>query len=250
MLYIKKMSPPARMLDEVNKIKRSEGWRKTLEGDTDAIRKQFDSLPKGVIRKALLEEQRGLCAYCMRRISDDGRKTTIEHWYPISKKKSGALEYSNMLGVCHGGRIVSQETKRVLCCDASKGEQKITIDPQNESHMRDIAYTRNGIIYTMSDNVDFERDLNEILCLNGLLDRQGNRIDTSTEVVKGRRDAVMWCENLYRALDRNKKCTSAMIQKKIEEISREETMPEYAGVKLFFLKKKYNELLKREHRSN
>lgn len=33
-----------------------------------------------------------------------------------------------------------------------------------------------------------------------------------------------------------------MVKKKIEDIERQERMPEFAGVTLFFLKKKYREL--------
>lgn len=36
-----------------------------------------------------------------------------------------------------------------------------------------------------------------------------------------------------------------MIKKKIDEIEQAEIMPEYAGVKLFYLKKKYRELIQR-----
>jgi uncharacterized protein (TIGR02646 family) len=250
MLYIKKQNPPASMLAKVNEIKRSDEWRQIPDGDTDAIRNQFDMLPKDVIRQSLVREQHGLCAYCMCRIADDGRRTTVEHWYPLSKRKNGALEYSNMLGVCHGGRITALEDngKRVLCCDARKGEQEITIDPRNERHMRDIAYMKNGIIYTISGDEALEDDINNKLCLNGLADKQGNRIDTATEIIKGRRDAAAWCDSFYKKLDRAGKCTSAMIQKMIVEINEAEIMPEYAGVKLFFLRKKYNELLHREQK--
>lgn len=140
MLYISKMKPTAVITDEVNKIKRSDLWHLIPKDDVNAIRAQFDSLPKANIREALFKEQHGLCAYCMRRISLDGQNTTIEHWYPLSKSKEKALDYSNMLGVCHGGRKSKESMHRVLCCDASKDEQLITIDPFNKSHMDDIAY--------------------------------------------------------------------------------------------------------------
>lgn len=182
---------------------------------------------------------------CMQRISNDGFKMTIEHWYPLSMDKNRALEYSNMLGVCHGGRKGEPADRRILCCDASKGEQKITISPWNESHMNDIAYKRDGTIYTLSGNRELEEDINNRLHLNGDIDGKGNRIDTFTEIVKGRRNAVTWCDDFYRALARKKKCTSAMIWKKIEEIQQADVMPEYAGVKLYFLKKKYKALVAR-----
>lgn len=244
MLYIKKIQPLPDVVACVNTVKRSEEWKLISESDTHAIRKQFDLLPKNSIRHTLWKEQRGLCAYCMKRIHDD-TSMTIEHWLPLSKSKNEALQYSNMLGVCHGGRKTEKESYKILCCDASKEEKEIKFCPWNESHIKDIAYMTNGIMYTLSGNEEFEIDINEILCLNGLRDEKGNLVDTSTEIVKGRRDAVRWCNDFYRALDRRGKCTSLMIKKKIDEIEQAEVMPEFAGVKLFYLKKKYCELVKR-----
>jgi len=246
MLYIKKMKPPTVVTDRLNKEKRSEEWRQIREEDTKAIRAHFDTLNKSDIRKALVEEQHGLCAYCMRRIVDDGNVMAIEHWFPLSQSKKLALEYSNMLGVCQGGRKGEGDRQRILCCDASKDENKITIDPQNEFHMKDIAYKKSGTIYTLSGNEDLENDINFKLCLNGWIDRKGNQIDTFTEIVKGRRDAIAWCEAFYTALNRYEKCTSTMIHKKIEEIENADIMPEFAGVKLYFLRKKYRQLRARE----
>lgn len=244
MLYIKKIQPLPDIIEHVNVIKHSTEWKETLDHDTNAIRKQFDLLPKSSIRRTLLKEQKGLCAYCMKRIHDDN-STTIEHWLPLSKNKDYALQYSNMLATCHGGRKTETEKQRVLCCDASKAEEEIKLCPWNEAHMRDIAYMSNGIMYTISGDKEFEKDINEILCLNGLKDAKGNLLDTSTEIVKGRRDAIQWCNDFYRVLDRQGKCTSLMIKKKIDELEHAEQMVEFAGVKLFFLKRKHRELLKR-----
>lgn len=41
------------------------------------------------------------------------------------------------------------------------------------------------------------------------------------------------------------KFTSNMIKKRIDAIEKQDEMPEYAGVTLFFLKKKYRELRNR-----
>lgn len=244
MLYIKKLYPLPDVIDKINEIKRSDEWKRIPEDDTNAIRDQFNLISKSSLRYTLIKEQHGLCAYCMKRIDNDD-KTTIEHWTPLSKSKNKAIAYTNMLGVCHGGRKTEIDGQRILCCDASKDEDEIQISPWNESHMKDIAYKSNGIIYTLSGNVRFEEDINEKLCLNGLRDKKGNLIDTSTEIVKGRRDAVQWCNDFYRSLDRKRKCTSLMIKKKIDEIEQAEIQPEYAGGKLFYLKKKYRELLQR-----
>ena len=93
------MQPLPEVVDKINLIKRSDIWKNIPEGDTKAIRKQFESLPKDSVRYTLLKEQHGLCAYCMRRIHNDS-STTIEHWAPLSKNKEQALQYSNFLGVC------------------------------------------------------------------------------------------------------------------------------------------------------
>lgn len=244
MLYIRKIHPLPDVIEQVNKIKRSAEWKVISENDTEAIRNQFNLIPKDSLRQNLIREQKGLCAYCMKRIHGDN-KTTIEHWIPLSRSKAKAIEYKNMLGVCHGGRKTETDGQRILCCDARKDEQEIQISPWNEQHMNDIAYKTNGIIYTLSGNEVFETDINEKLCLNGLRDNKGNLVDTSTEIVKGRRDAIQWCDDFYRILDRKNKCNSLMLKKKIDEIEQAEVMPEYAGVKLFYLKRKYRELISR-----
>ena len=86
MLYIQKNSVQQTILNKINEIKRSELWKKIPENDTKAIRAQFDLLPKEKIRQSLVEEQHGLCAYCMRRIQNSD-KMSIEHWYPLSNSK-------------------------------------------------------------------------------------------------------------------------------------------------------------------
>ena len=46
-------------------------------------------------------------------------------------------------------------------------------------------------------------------------------------------------------LDRAKKCISAVIEKRLKEITDAPQMPEYAGVFLFMLKKKQRQLEKK-----
>lgn len=249
MIYIKKEKPLPSIIDRVNEIKRSREWKDTSQDNTRAIREQFDRLPKEEIRKCLLKEQRYLCAYCMRRIGNDGLHTTIEHLKPLSKDKEKALEYSNMLGVCDGGRrrIVPDGNRRILCCDAYKGnETEMTLNPMNRQQMELIKYRKNGEIYTDPENSKLEEDINSILRLNGVLNENGDLIaDTSTQLLKGRRDAYDQCRAFFARLDHTGKCNSNMIKKRIDEIENREKLPEYAGVTLFFLKKKYRELLRR-----
>lgn len=57
MIYIRKKKPSQTIINKVNEIKRTEQWRCIQNGDTQAVRQEFDLLPKEEIRQSLLEEQ-------------------------------------------------------------------------------------------------------------------------------------------------------------------------------------------------
>lgn len=219
MLYIQKGEEPSAQQTARIKIQRSAEWKATALNDTAAIRDYFNQLPKQDIRDSLVTEQKGLCAYCMRRPNPSGSHMSIEHWVSLSKNKDLALSYSNMLGVCDGGKTSDGNSgKKFLCCDASK-----------------------------ANDAALQRDINDILKLNGELDREtGKRIaDTETCLVKNRKDTYERCKNWIRALDKKNKCTSTVIGKRIEKIYNSCPMEEYAGVTLFLLKRKKQQLEKR-----
>ena len=100
------------MIREVSEIKSAPDWRRIQVGNTGVVRDKFNSLSKEPIRLSLLEEQSGLCAYCMRKLENKGKTTHIEHWYPLSKDKERALDYNNMLAVCDGGSNYEGKGKR------------------------------------------------------------------------------------------------------------------------------------------
>ena len=250
MMYIKKKTPPQAVRKAVAAIKRSQDWKSIPEDDTKAIRDQFDLLPKSEIRDALLEEQHYICAYCMKRIrNSDGFEMvhmTIEHFVPLSKDKERALDYNNYLGVCMGGKDVDGPSDRLLCCDASKGnEEGLTVNPLDESMMEYIAYKSDGTIYCLETAGDLTEqindDLNKVLLLNGKLGQ-----DTATGLVKGRRDAYLQARGIYERLAKKDRLTSAQISKKIREIEQMEKYPEFVGTILFFLKRKYKQLVRHE----
>lgn len=246
MIYIKKSRPPQQMARMVSEIKSSQEWKRINAGDTKAVRGKFDQLPKEVIRESLLKEQHYLCAYCMRRIKNDGRGTTIEHWYPLSEDKEKALDYRNMLAVCDGGRSWKGKRRKVLCCDAGKGnESKLTVSPMDCQQMKKIIYDKEGFIRTSPRDEDMEKDIKNVLRLNGMWKNGQFIADTSTELVKGRKDAYLRYKKAVKKLGDKKMCTSAKIKKIIREIEMEEQRPEFAGVLLYFFNKKYHELVKR-----
>lgn len=72
MLYIKKGELPNSVNQQIIEILRSDNWKSIPDDDTQALRSVFDNeFPKSNVKKLLIREQKGLCAYCMRRIHMD-----------------------------------------------------------------------------------------------------------------------------------------------------------------------------------
>ena len=237
MLYIKKDLMPKKIQEQVIKIEKTEEWKGLNENDTKGIRACFDSLDKELIRTELVKEQHGLCAYCMRKI-DDSSSTTIEHFRPI-RNKLDALNYNNMLACCDGGR--NSKGTKVLCCDASKGDQEITFGPFDESFINSLRYTKDGYIYTCPKNADAEHDINDILRLNGIRDEKGClKYDTATQLVAGRkhtyRNYSLIMEKLDKKAGGNQVKMAMSIRKLISQLESQDTYQEYTGMLLYLLK--------------
>ena len=153
----------------------------------------------------LLNEQGYLCAYCMRKVSNEN--ATIEHFIgqsyvdDISKIEIGKIEdtnYQNMLAVCLGTYCKkTTEDNQKLHCDSSrsnfqkkyknkKAEEKnqvlttyrpkLFISPLDKQQMKQVGFTRTGILFYKEPFFDKEEetieekeiryDLNEVLNLN------------------------------------------------------------------------------------
>jgi uncharacterized protein (TIGR02646 family) len=245
MIYIKKEGVPGEITRKVIEIRKSDKWKAIEEYDTKSIREVFDNdFPKNEVKEILIREQRGLCAYCMRRIRMDSH-SRVEHWMPLSKDKDKSLDYNNMLGVCDGGEKLTGQKGHIVCCDAHKGEAEISISPLNRAQMDKIAYTQEGIIYTNPRDESMEKDINETLLLNGIRKKNDSVRDTSTEVLKGRRDAYDRARRMMVTLNNHGKCTSVSVKKKIDELYEKDERDEYVGVILYYLNKKYKSLIKR-----
>lgn len=211
MILIEKEGLPDELNRRIIEIRKSGKWKNTEEDNTDAIRQIFeDDFPKNEVKSVLLHEQKGLCAYCMRRIRMDAH-SRVEHLVPLSIDKEGAIDYNNMLGVCDGGEKVTGQQGHILCCDAHKRETEISTSPLNKTQMDKIAYRPDGTIYTNPQDMEMEKDINETLLLNGIRKADGFVRDTSTEILKGRRDAYDRARLMMESLNRSGKCTSALL---------------------------------------
>lgn len=245
MLYIEKEGLPNDVSRKIIELSKNDQWKNISEDDTEAIRRIFDNdFPKNDVKRVLLHEQHGICAYCMRRIRMD-RHSRVEHLLPLSKNKQKAIDYDNMLAVCDGGEQIAGGQEHILCCDAHKKETEIELSPLDKVQMDKIAYDKEGRIYTEPRDEAMERDINEILLLNGIQKKDGTVRDTSTELLKGRRDAYDRARKMLDSLNAKGKCTSAVIKKLMEELYHSDEREEYVGVKLYYFRKKYNSLIRR-----
>ena len=178
MIYIVKKHEP-KELKEYRESESSTGVRPTYDS-------MSSDLHEYVLSK-LVEEQGGLCAYCMCRIPETDKKTgstlkyTIEHIEPQSLTRGTEnwkkeLEYSNFLAVCSGN-----ENRGALCCDKSRGNKELFLTPLNPECNHLIQYSLSGKIQaaeTIPDKEDrkkLDHELNDILNLNNGKDLKAKR---------------------------------------------------------------------------
>lgn len=245
MIYIEKEGLSDDVNQKIIEIRKSDVWKNIKDGDTVTIRQVFDNeFPKNDVKAVLIHEQRGLCAYCMKRIRMDFH-SRVEHIIPLSTDKEKAIDYNNMLGVCDGGEKVAGQQGHILCCDAHKKETEIHTSPLNKVQMDKIAYKPDGTIYTDPLDDTMENDINETLQLNGIRKPDGSVRDTATELLKGRRDAYDRAQRMMNKLNQNGKCTSAAVKKIIDDLLNKEEREEFVGVKLYYFRKKYDSLKRR-----
>lgn len=122
---------------------------------------EYQAIPE--LRKSLLEEQGYVCAYCMRRIPvkdcNSDEKTRIEHILCRERHADLQLDYKNMVICCPGA--INDE----FHCDKLKGTRDVTFDLFSGAFINTLSYSsKDGKI--KSSNVQYDREINEILNLN------------------------------------------------------------------------------------
>ena len=126
------------------------------------------SLDKTEIQLQLLREQKGLCAYCMARMSyvvGHTPKMIVEHVKCRTNHSALQLDYNNMLGVCLGNSDIK---KADLRCDKSKDTPKgyhyelRKLNPLNHNVESLIHFLETGTIKAVNGDVDVEDDINAL----------------------------------------------------------------------------------------
>lgn len=239
MIYIRKGYASSEVSQEINRVKRDNNWDKVRSTDKEIARIAFDQVDKSIIRKQLFAEQKHLCAYCMRKIKkEEEQNATIEHWLPVSVDATKTLDYNNMMLCCDGGRKITK-TPHIVCCDAAKEDKSIKISPYNREQMERIRYRSSGRIEVCPTDENLQNDIDNVLKLNGEIDKNGHLIsDTSTGLVYGRKQVYQNYTTYITSLSKKGKATATIIRKKIDELSQSEEYVEYVGVWLYLLKRK------------
>lgn len=118
---------------------------------------------KDTLRAYLVNEQRGLCCYCLSRIGNEPGKMKVEHWHSQADYAVEQLDYSNLLGACMGNE---GRRGRDQHCDSRKGNRTISRNPANPLHRVDevLRFGSDGRI--SSDDLVFNREINDVLNLN------------------------------------------------------------------------------------
>lgn len=193
----------------------------------------YDGYPyKDDVRACLLRDQGYICGYCMRRINSL-ESTKIEHVLPQSTLKNddrAALNYRIMLGVCYGNQKAGR-SKKQLTCDASRGNTDLTVNPFDETSIRQIKYKSDGTIY--SDNDEINTDLNVTLNLNC------NEADTY--LIANRKAVLEACKRKLikeKAKGNWDKKLLEQVLKLYENPDSEGRLIPYSGIAIYYLKKK------------
>lgn len=116
-----------------------------------------------IVLNRLIQDQGYICAYCMCRIPEKGKKATIEHIDPQSAtSEEKALDYRNMLAVCSGNRDARNDKEK--SCDAHRKNAPLIVNPLKPDTLSSIKYLSNGEITASDDAI--KKDLCDTLNLN------------------------------------------------------------------------------------
>lgn len=122
---------------------------------------------KQALREQLVQEQRGLCCYCLQRIRPGalGRvpPMKIAHWHSRNLHPDEQLDYLNLLGCCLGNQ---GNPPNLQHCDTRQGDRDIKWNPANPDHRIEerVRYLADGTI--ASADAEFNCQINEVLNLN------------------------------------------------------------------------------------
>ena len=121
MIYIAKTQPKQSLIDWINQQRTSGNYHPDYDSLQTRNSNSVSFVPYNELRKQLCEEQKGLCCYCMQRITKDN--SNIEHFLPQSIFKENEVDYYNLYLACRHSHGRSRERQY---CDIAKGDALIS----------------------------------------------------------------------------------------------------------------------------
>ena len=143
---------------------------------------------KDDVRKSLVNEQRGICCYCMQRIYPNLENMKIEHNQSQSPNKfpQKQLDYGNLLGACLGG---TGKPKRDQHCDTRKGDDNISFNPADPADDVELLFKFPGSGRIEANDPKLQSEIDNILNLNHsrLVKNRKAVIDSFTQLLQNKK---------------------------------------------------------------
>jgi uncharacterized protein (TIGR02646 family) len=143
---------------------------------------------KDDLRESLVNEQRGICCYCMQRIYPNLENMKIEHNQSQSPNKfpEKQLDYGNLLGACLGG---TGKPRRDQHCDTRKGDDDISFNPADPARDVEALFKFPGSGRIEANDPQLQSEIDNILNLNHsrLVNNRKAVIDSFIQVLQSQK---------------------------------------------------------------
>ena len=112
-------------------------------------RSEFDQIDKAKLREVMYGEQRSICVYCERRLSEGSPPPQVEHWRPLSASPEFAFHWKNLYLSCS-----TRDT-----CDSRKSARRLSAKdtdpdlpwPIDFAYEDVVGFTSGGHVFVNSD---------------------------------------------------------------------------------------------------
>jgi uncharacterized protein (TIGR02646 family) len=196
-----------------------------LEWPRDTPEPRYKNAPEGLVkelRDALRLEQRGLCAYCMCRLTVDSR-SQIEHYDAQSASDHKAsLRWTNLLLVCDGSKLQGPKHEH---CDASRKNKPLTLTPLDPNVEKRLRYSPERRILPMHASAESVTADLDTLKLN-------------RERLRVRREQAV--DGKIKELTKRHGCewSRHVLERTIEDMEAQDPQPAYSGAILWYLRQR------------
>lgn len=155
---------------------------------------------KQSVRDALIRDQMSLCCYCEARVDATADRMNIEHWEPQSLASARQLDWKNLLAACKGSPGTGAKGKH---CDHQKDNDRITLDPQRDLHVRTLSFGADGTLRSSDDTLQADIDTRLHLNLPQLRALRKGAVDALVSYFRRRHPGEFPVHALRRELERH-----------------------------------------------